>query len=144
MNDKTHTLNELIEITRDGERFYCRALSEVKSPELRQVFEEMAQVKNAVIQALAVKVSANEEHPAQGGTLFGRFREAYADARAGMASDKDATYVGQLEATEDRILAAYEDALKDADVDVQALLGLELPKIRACHARMSALKKSLA
>ena len=144
MNDKTHTLNELIEITRDGERFYRHALSEVKSPELLQVFEEMAQVKSAVIQALAVKVSANEEHPAQGGTLFGRFREAYANARAGMASDKDATYVAQLEATEDRILAAYEDALKDADVDVQALLGLELPKLRACQARMSALKKSLA
>ncbi|WP_313516247.1 PA2169 family four-helix-bundle protein [Pseudomonas sp.] len=144
MNDKTHTLNELIEITRDGETFYRHALSEVKSPELRQVFEEMAQVKSGVIQALAVKVAANDEHPAQGGTLFGKIREAYADARAGVTSDKDAAYVAQLEATEDRILEAYEDALKDADTDVQALLGIELPKIRACHARMSQLKKRLA
>jgi uncharacterized protein (TIGR02284 family) len=144
MNDKASTLNELIEITRDGETFYRHAAAEVESPELRQLFEEMAQVKSAIIQALALKVAANDAHPAQGRTLFGKLREAYAELRAGAAEEKDATYVAQLEAAEDRILAAYEDALKAADTDVQALLGIELPKLRACHARMSELKKRLA
>ena len=46
-----------------------------------------------------------------------------------------------LRATPERILRAFEDALPDAQPDVRALLAVELPKLRACHARMRQLKE---
>ena len=49
--------------------------------------------------------------PASGGTLMGKLRQVYADTRATLAKDEDATYVAQLEEAEDRILHAFEDAL---------------------------------
>ncbi len=143
MTSKTAQLNELIEITRDGQRFYEHAQEAVKDVRLQAVFRDMARVKTEVIQALAVKVVANHETPATGGTLLGKLRQAYADTRALLSSEEEATYVAQLEEAEDRILNAFEDALECAEADVKALLAVEMPKVRACHERMHELKQSM-
>ena len=90
-----------------------------------------------------VKVAANQSEPASGGTMLGKLRQFYADTRATLAKDEDATYVAQLEEAEDRILHAFEDALESADNDVRVLLAVEMPKVRACHDRMRALKQNM-
>ena len=141
MNEAMNQLNELIEITRDGQHFYQHAVGEVRDVELQHLFRDMAQAKTHIIQALSVKVAANHEEPAQGGTVAGKVREMYADTKARLG-DKDVVYVAQLEQAEDRILAAFEDALENAEPDVRALLAVELPKIRACHARMHGLAQA--
>ncbi|UCL87092.1 ferritin-like domain-containing protein [Pseudomonas sp. HS-18] len=143
MSRMTSQLNELIEITRDGQRFYQHAIQEVKDARLQRLFQSMAQAKTDVINALAGKVAANHEEPAAGGTLLGKLRQVYADTRATLASDEGATYVAQLEETEDRILHAFEDAMQKGTPETQALLRAELPKVRACHDQMSQLKHSL-
>lgn len=140
MSYKTEQLNELIAIIRDGQRFYEHAHDEIEDVRLQALFREMAQAKHQVIQALAVKVAANHEEPTSSGTLVGKLRQAYADARATLSSDEEATYVAQLEEAEDRILEAFEDAMESAQPDVRALLAVEMPKVRACHQRMLELK----
>jgi len=142
MSQKTEQLNELIAIIRDGQRFYEHAHDEIKDERLQSLFRDMAQAKHQVIQALAVKVAANHEAPASSGTLIGKLRQAYADARATLSSDEEATYIAQLEDAEDRILEAFEDAMESAQPDVRALLAVEMPKVRACHQRMRELKKA--
>lgn len=141
MNQSMNQLNELIEITRDGQHFYQHALTEVKDTELQHLFRDLAQAKTQIIQALSVKVAANHEHPSQGGTLTGRMREFYADARSRIG-DHDRAYVDQLEQTEANILHAFENAVGDAEPDVRALLAIELPKLRTCHERMRQLKEA--
>ncbi|MHB9799609.1 PA2169 family four-helix-bundle protein [Pseudomonas sp. MT3] len=143
MNHTTRQLNELIEITRDGERFYRHAICEVRDVRLQQLFESMLQAKIGLIADLSRQVATNHDEPAASGTLRGKLIRMYADARARLASDPGATYVAQLEEAEDRILQAFEDALQDAAPEIQALLRAELPKVRACHDQMSALKHSL-
>jgi len=142
MSYKTEQLNELIAIIRDGQRFYEHAHDEIKDQRLQALFRDMAQAKHQVIQALAVKVAANHEEPTSSGTLVGKLRQAYADARATLSSDEEAAYVAQLEEAEDRILEAFEDAMETAQPDVRALLAVEMPKIRACHQRMRELKNA--
>ncbi|UCJ17420.1 PA2169 family four-helix-bundle protein [Pseudomonas sp. MM211] len=143
MSNKTEQLNELIAIIRDGQRFYEHAHDEVKDVRLQALFRDMSQTKNQVIQALSVKVAANQEEPTPSGTVVGKLRQAYADARATLSSDEEATYVAQLEEAEDRILHAFEDALESAEPDVRALLAVEMPKVRACHDRMRDLKHAM-
>lgn len=135
MNQKVTHLNELIEITRDGQHFYQHALEMVKDVELQHLFRDIAQSKTHIIQALSVKVAASQEQPAQGGTMAGKLREVYADAKA-RVGDTDAVYIDQLDQVEERVLAAFEDALGTAEPDVRALLAIELPKLRACHERI--------
>lgn len=140
MSRKTAQLNELIEVTRDGERFYQHALGEVKDAELRRLFDDMLQAKVRVIQALAVEVAGEREPPAQGGTLLGKLRELYADTRSTLSRDADATYLEQLIATERRILEAFEDVMADAEPDLRALLSVEMPTIRAGYERLQQYK----
>ncbi|WP_421682922.1 PA2169 family four-helix-bundle protein [Stutzerimonas urumqiensis] len=135
MNQSMNHLNELIEITRDGQRFYQHAMEEVSDVELQHLFRDMAQAKTHVIQALSVKVAANHEQPSQHGTLQGRLREKYADAKARLGH-KEATYLTELQDMEAHIVRAFEDALEGAEPDLRALLAIELPKLRACHERI--------
>ena len=81
--------------------------------------------------------------PASGGTTAGKLREVYADAKARLGH-ADAVYIDQLDQTEERILAAFEDAVKTAEPDVRALLAIELPKLRACHERIHSLNHGSA
>lgn len=143
MTDTTEQLNELIEITRDGQRFYQHAHDEVKDVRLQVLFRDMSQSKSELIHTLSLHVIADHEVPALGGTFVGKLRQIYADAKANLVNDTEATYVAQLEEAEDRILHAFEDALKDAAPDMQMLLVAELPKVRANHDRMRALKQSM-
>ncbi|MFC3608272.1 ferritin-like domain-containing protein [Stutzerimonas tarimensis] len=139
----TSELNELIEITRDGQRFYQHACEEVKDVELQHLFRDMAQAKTQVIQALSVKLAADHKKVSQGGTMVGKLRELYMDTKTKLGGDPRVAYVDQLEEVEDRILHAFEDALEGAEPDVRALLATELPRLRACHSRMQQLKHSL-
>ncbi|WP_279222806.1 PA2169 family four-helix-bundle protein [Stutzerimonas kunmingensis] len=141
MNQSMNQLNELIEITRDGQRFYQHAADEVKDVELQHLFRDLAQAKTQIIQALSVKVATSHEHPSQGGTLTGRMRELYANTRSRIG-DHDRAYVDQLEQTEANILHAFEGAVGDAEPDIKALLAIELPKLRACHERIRHLKEA--
>lgn len=142
MNQSMNQLNELIEITRDGQHFYQHALTEVKDIELQHLFRDLAQAKTHIIQALSVKVAANHQQPSQGGTLAGSMRELYTDTRARLG-DPDKVYIEQLAQMEERIVQAFEDALSAAAPDVRALLAIELPKLRACHERMRKLRGEL-
>ncbi|MEB0039201.1 PA2169 family four-helix-bundle protein [Pseudomonas sp. MH10] len=141
MSDTYAQLNELIEITRDGQRFYEHAADEVKDPRFKALFLDMAQAKNEVIRALSVEVATENEKPADGGTLLGKMRQMYADTKATLSSDESYTYVEQLEEAEDRILHAFEDALQSQDPKVQAVAAEKLPQVRAAHDRMRNLKR---
>jgi uncharacterized protein (TIGR02284 family) len=143
MNSQSNVLNELIEITRDGEHFYRHAAAEVQDQRLKAVFHDMAEAKTRVLQALALKVAEEREHPAEGGTFSGALRQLYADTKARLSRDSDAAYVAELESTEDRLLKAFEEALQEAAPEERALLEAEMPTVRACHDRMRELKRSL-
>jgi len=142
MSNKTSELNDLIEITRDGKRFYEHARDEVKDVQLKSLFSDMAQAKTEVIAALEGKVAANHDKPSTDGTMTGKLRQVYADTRAALSSDEGATYVAQLEEAEDRILHAFEDAMDGHEPDLRAEVATQMPKVRACHDRMRDLKKA--
>lgn len=144
MSTKTARLNELIEVTRDGERFYLHAAEEVRDPLQQELFTELAADKSRTIRALAMQVAAHQERPAQGGTLIGALRELYADTRANFSPDQAAAYADQLERAEARILQAFEDVRADADPELLAIIDAELPRLRASHARILDLKQRMS
>lgn len=143
MSSKTAQLNELIEITRDGQRFYEHASQQVRDSHLQALFATMSRGKTEVIEALKEAVVANHDVPASGGTFLGPLQRVYADTRATLSTDEIEVYVAQLEDAEDRILHAFEEALDKADPDMRLLLSREMPKVRACHERMRNLKSTI-
>jgi uncharacterized protein (TIGR02284 family) len=140
-NRSAELLNDLLEVARDGERFYRDAADKVASPELRGTFRQMAEVRQRLMDDLAQHVTARGAQPSDDRTLWGKSRKAYADVLAAMAPDNEDIYIRQLEAVEDRLLRHYENALEHAGRDsVRHVLQRHLLTVRAAHERMAALK----
>src|SRR4051794_13084554 len=68
MTTSASTLNELIEITRDGQNFYTDAVTHVRSSLLKAVFHGIIDAKAQLIRALSEHVRVRGELPSPKGT----------------------------------------------------------------------------
>jgi uncharacterized protein (TIGR02284 family) len=145
-NDKKiqHSLNDLIEIARDGSEFYTEAAGKVDNPELAALFQKMGGHKREIVTGLTADVAAVGGDPADHGTMVGSMRQVYAKARAAMGNT-DYAYVAELEELEDRLLDAFKDTVDDADTPPAARAAAQkyLPRVIECHDIMRSRKMAL-
>jgi uncharacterized protein (TIGR02284 family) len=140
-NRSAALLNDLLEVARDGERFYREAADKVATPELRGTFRQMAEVRQRLMNDLVEHVAARGERPSDDRTLWGKSRRAYAGVLASLSPANESVYLSEFEAMENRLLERYEKALARADSDsVRQILHRHLLTVRAAHDRMKALK----
>ena len=145
MNTDNATLNDMIEVLNDGKKFYEEAAGEVKRTDLKALFSRMARTKGAIASDLRTAVVANGGKPAEGGTFAGALRTAYAEVATKLSSDKDYTYIAQLEEFEDRILKAFKDAqTKSDDEGVRTIAQRYMPEVLRDHNEMRGLKQAKA
>ncbi|MFC4727529.1 PA2169 family four-helix-bundle protein [Coralloluteibacterium thermophilus] len=143
MNDRTATLNELIDVLEDSRDFYRDAAQEAKHAQYRQLFERFAQTKASIAADLKTKVAARGGEPSDG-SVSGGLRKAWSELRVKLSGDSDAEYIAQLEAFEDRIVHAFRDAVNDSDdAEVRAIAQRYQPQVEQDHAQMRDLKHSL-
>lgn len=138
------TLQELVLVAREGGEFYVRAAEKVQSAGLRGLFHEMAAARARLVRDLerhATAAGARRVEP----TSFGlRLRTLYVDLLARAADDADRSYVAQLEEVEDGLLQAFEDAVAEAHApEIRKVLEHHLPRVRASHDRVRAMKQAL-
>lgn len=140
----TETLNDLIAIARDGQEFYQDASTRIDDVELKSLFTRIAGTKAKIIAELGTAVQAVGGDPDDSGTMRGSMREMYARMRAALG-DKEYSYVAELEESEDRLLHAFEDAVKDEKTPPAArdVVTRLMPEVRACHDLMRARKHAM-
>lgn len=133
-NEKIETLNELIAVTRDSAEFYGDAATKADNPQLQSLFREMAASKGKLVGALSSEVSAEGAKADEDGTFRGSLNKLYGDVRAKLGGG-DYGYVAQLEASEDRILEAFNDTLTDQDTPATVRTAVQsyLPQVKAQH-----------
>lgn len=129
-----HSLNDLIEIARDGQDFYTEAATQVKDAELASLFTRIAAVKGDLVARLGTTVAAAGGKPAEHGTLVGSMQQFYGKVRATLG-DTEYGYVAELEESEDRLLHAFTDTLNDEETPAPARAVVQelLPRVRECH-----------
>lgn len=139
-----HSLNDLIEIARDGSQFYSEAAKKVDNPQLSALFGRMATHKHDIVQGLSSDVAASGGKPAEHGTMVGSMHQMYGKARAALG-DTDYAYVAELEASEDRLLEAFKDTIHDKDTPAAARMAAEqfMPRVVECHDIMRNHKQAL-
>lgn len=139
-----HSLNDLIEIARDGGEFYTEAAGKVDDPQLSALFGQMATHKHDIVQGLSTDVAATGGKPAEHGTMVGSMHQMYGKVRAALG-DTDYAYVAELEQSEDRLLEAFKDTIADRDTPAAAKMAAEqyLPRVVECHDIMRNRKQAL-
>ena len=139
-----HSLNDLIEIARDGSEFYSDAAGKVEDPDLSSLFTQMGAHKREIVSALSADVAASGGDPADHGTMVGTMHQLYGKARAALG-DTNYAYVSELEESEDRLLAAFKDTINDNDTPAEARAAAQrlLPRVSECHDIMRNRKQAL-
>ena len=133
-NKIQHSLNDLIEIARDGGDFYTEAAGKVKDSELSSLFGQMATHKRDIVAGLSASVAAAGGKPADHGTVVGTMHQAYGKVRAALG-DTNYAYVAELEDAEDRLLAAFRETISDTGTPPAARAAAEqfMPRVVECH-----------
>lgn len=143
MNQSTDLLNTLIEVSRDGQKFYSDAANKVKDPDVRTVFETQANAREQLINDLSRHVAVRGESASSDETFVGRTRKLYADTLAKLKTDSDGVYIKQLAEAESRLLNHFREALEAVDTEeVRRVLVGHMPIVQAAHDRMRELKQS--
>jgi uncharacterized protein (TIGR02284 family) len=131
---KIDTLNELIAVTRDSADFYDDAAEQAHNPQLKALFQRMAEAKSGLVDAIAREVEVEGVEAADEGTFRGSLHRMYGNVRGKLGSD-DYGYVAELEEAEDRMLHAFRDVLedKDAPLSVKEVVRNHLPTVKQQH-----------
>lgn len=138
----TSDLRDLLGVLRDGVMFYGEASERAEQTEHRQLFGQMAADKRAAARSIE-KLLPPAERPSDG-TWVGKVRECYALVRAQLASDKDAIYIKELEAAEDRVIDEFRQSLATiAEPEARRVLEQHYPNAVAAHERMRRMKQAL-
>lgn len=138
----THDLRDLLSALRDGVMFYAEAGEHAEQAAHRELFAQMATQKRAAARSIE-KLLAPPERPSDG-TWSGKIRECYTRVRAQLSSDKDAVFIKELEAAEDRIIEEFRHCLSTvADVEMRRVLEQHYPVAVDAHERMRRLKQAV-
>lgn len=110
---KTHELvHDLIECCRDSQQAYLEAAQHISDSRLRHYFNERALERAQFAGELADELrDLGEHHLKSEGSTGGAIRRAWMDVKNRLGGG-DAAILSSLEASEDQIKHAYEDALK--------------------------------
>jgi uncharacterized protein (TIGR02284 family) len=140
----THTLNELIAATRDGQAFYEEAAEQVEDRELGALFTRIARVKAHIVEHLGTAVASAGGEPEADGTFTGSMRMLYGKLRSTLG-DKQYGFVAELEESEDRLAKAFADVVADESIPLPAREVAQrlLPEVSACHDVMRNRKQAM-
>lgn len=135
-------LNEVIAVCRDGCNFYRHAAQQVDDQTLRNLFLGMAGVKADIVNQLTPEVEACDVEANTSGTLVGRLRQWYADAKDNFSNYHDYIFIEQLEEAEDRTLSVLRKAVKSVESNrLASQLSSQVASAQMTHDRMKALKE---
>ena len=141
MTRTSATLNELVEALNDGIAFFELAAERSSEAAHIELFQRIRHLKETIAADLRAEVTRNGDEPTGDGTWLGLFRQSYADLRARLATDTEASYIAALEEQEDRIVAAFRDATaQDQPQRVRELAASYLPEVEQMHDSLRALQ----
>jgi uncharacterized protein (TIGR02284 family) len=142
-HDVIATLNDLLEISRDGEQGFRTCAEGVRSPNLKALFEAAARRCAEGAAELDAKVRSLGGEPAQGGSIGGSMHRVWTNIKSTITGMSEHAVLAECERGEDAAKAAYEAALqKSLPADVRTLVDRQYQGVKANHDRVRNLRNA--
>jgi uncharacterized protein (TIGR02284 family) len=125
MADKNvSVLNDLIEVSRDGEEGFRKAAEDAKNPELKELFASRSAEVGAAVRELQAQVVALGGRPEESGSVAGALHRGWVSLRSAVADRDDLAILEETERGEDVAKKKYADALQEDDLsfEIRALI----------------------
>ena len=139
------TLNDLIEISRDGEAGFRKAAEDAHSSELKTLFASRAAEISAAVLELQTQVTALGGKPEDSGSVSGALHRGWLSLREAVTSRDDKAILEETEKGEDVAKKNYHDALeKELPADVRAIVERQYQGVLQNHDRVRDLRDQYA
>ncbi|WP_213994739.1 PA2169 family four-helix-bundle protein [Arsukibacterium sp.] len=136
-------VHDIIQVLNSGIDFYGDAKEKVDDRQLAQFFDRMLNARRLVkerLQPFAIQEGGKRE---DGSAFTVEARKVYTKVIGAVSSDKEHTYISQLEEVEDKTLEELKAALKENQPpQFETALRQSLTTMQECHDEMRALKKA--
>lgn len=145
-NDSTlSTLNDLVEICKDGQLGFRTAAGDAKDAELARIFTEFTAQRTSFIAELQDRVRSLGADPEQSGTVSGTLHRGWIDLKSAISSNEPHSVLAECERGEDAAVKAYREALEEnLDPISRGIISRQYASIQAAHDRIKQLRDSLA
>ncbi len=138
-------LNDLIEISRDGEQGFKKAEEECANPELKLVFAACSKDCTRAAQELRELVQRFGGKPEETGSISGKLHRGWIELKAAIIGVDDHALLAECERGEDVAKKHYHNALeKDLPADVRALIEAQYQDVLKNHDRIRNLRDQAA
>ncbi|RYD31363.1 MAG: PA2169 family four-helix-bundle protein [Verrucomicrobiaceae bacterium] len=132
------TLENLIEITRDGQEGFAQAAEHASSSDLKALFTGYSSERARMVSELQVlERQHGKTEVDHTGSLTGGLHRAWINLRAAVATREDQAILEEAERGEDAAVKAYEEALSPnhsvLPVSVSFVLERHLSSVQAAH-----------
>ncbi len=123
-DNNVSVLNDLIEVSRDGEEGFRKAAEDAKNPELKTLFLSRAAEIGAAVRELQAQVAALGGKPEDHGSVAGALHRGWISLRTAVSDRTDLAILEETEKGEDVAKKKYAEALQQTDLsfDIRALI----------------------
>jgi uncharacterized protein (TIGR02284 family) len=139
------TLNNLAEISRDGEKGFATAADDVQDPQLKTIFRTAAERCADGARELETQITEMGGEPAHSGSTFGAFHRAWTSLKSMLTGRSDKAILEEVERGEDVAKKAYEEAMaKPLPPQVRVIVNRQYRGVRENHDRVRDLRDRAA
>lgn len=147
MSDKSlHVLNELLEVTRDGEEGFERAMAEVDDYSVKQLLKDCAVSCHSSARELEDKVQHLGGQPEKSGSVAGAIHRGWVNLKAEVTGHDTKAVLIECERGEDYAKSRYKKALAEDELlpDVRWLIQNQYHGVIANQDRIKTLRDQYA
>src|SRR5262245_44906546 len=147
MSDKAvNVLNDLLEISKDGEEGFERAASEVKDASVKSLLVQCAANCRAGAEQLESAVRNLGGDPDERGSVAGAVHRGWVNVKAAVTGHDTKAVLNECERGEDYAKGRYKKALEEKELpsDVRSLIQNQYQGVLANHDRIKELRDQYA
>ena len=140
-DDAIKTLEQLIETCRDGQNGYRDAAEHIKSPEIRNWFNQQSLERDQFAGELEAQVQQlGKRDPDRTGSVSGALHRKWFELKEKLGGS-DESVLAEVERGEDNAKHNYEDALKqELPADIRVIVERQAQSIFIAHDRAKILR----
>ena len=138
------TLNNLVEICKDGEEGFRGCADDAVNPLLKSLFADRAQGCATAARELQDLVRAYGGRPETRSSIGGKFHRRWIDIKSAVMGKDDEAVLNECERGEEIALRAYRETLNNAlSTTVRTVVERQLSDMRQHHAQIERLREQV-
>jgi uncharacterized protein (TIGR02284 family) len=140
-----NTLNDLIEICRDGQEGFKEAAENVKNPDLKAFFNQVSMERAQCVTELQGVVRSLGGDPQKSGSASAALHRAWIDIKGTLTGKNDHAILNEAERGEDSAVETFKDAINSGlPANILSIVERQFRNIKQTHDRVKQMRDSKA